>query len=105
MRLGRVVGTVTGTVKDKSLTGHRMLIVDLVTTDGKVVEPEVVALDAVGAGEGDVVLVASGSAARQAARTMGIPADLAVVVIVEDVTVGGRPVDPAKVKTSTTKKR
>jgi microcompartment protein CcmK/EutM len=96
MRLGRVVGTVTGTVKDRSLTGHRMLIVDLVTTDGTVVEPQVVALDAVGAGEGDLVLVTTGSAARQAGRLAGIPADVAVVVIVEDVVVGGRATDPSK---------
>jgi microcompartment protein CcmK/EutM len=96
MRLARVVGTVTGTVKDRSLTGHRMLIVDLVTTGGKVVEPEMVALDAVGAGEGDLVLVTTGSAARQAARLAGIPADLAAVVIVEDVVVGGRVADPSK---------
>lgn len=94
MRLARVVGTVTGTVKDRSLTGHRLLIVDLIGPDGAVVEAGHVAADAVGAGQGDVVLVAGGSAARQAATTMGIPADLAAIVVVDEVVVGGQRTNP-----------
>jgi microcompartment protein CcmK/EutM len=94
MRLGRVVGTVTGTVKERSLTGHKLLMVDLVDADGAVVDRQVVAVDAVGAGVGDVVLVAGGSAARQAASAVGVPADLAVVMVVEEVVVDGRRTDP-----------
>lgn len=96
MRLARVVGTVTGTVKEDSLTGHRMLIVDLVDPDGNVQESGQVAADAVGAGVGDTVLVTTGSAARQARSTMGIPADLAVVMVVDEVTVGGRRTNPGE---------
>ncbi len=101
MRLGRVVGSVAGTIKDRSLTGHRLLIVDLVDPDGTVVDSGLVALDAVGAGEGDTVLVASGSSARQAERTMGTPADLAAVLIVDEVIIKGGKVGP----TATTKKK
>jgi ethanolamine utilization protein EutN len=96
MRLGRVRGTVTGTVKDRGLSGKTLLVVDLVDADGRVVDGHHVAVDTVGAGTGDVVLVATGSAARQATAAMGIPADLAVVMIVEDVVVGGRVADPSK---------
>lgn len=95
MRLGRVVGTVTGTVKDGGFSGRTLLLVDLVDADGTVLDRHQVAVDTVGAGDGDVVLVATGSAARQASSAMGIPADLAVVVIVEQVSLGGRAMDPA----------
>jgi microcompartment protein CcmK/EutM len=86
MRLGRVIGTVTGTVKDRALTGRKLLLIDLVDAEGNVIEVDQVAVDTVGAGEGDLVLVAAGSAARQATDALGLPADLAVVVIVEEVT-------------------
>lgn len=96
MRFARVIGTVTGTVKEGSLTGHKMLVVDLIDPDGTVQDGGQVAIDAIGAGVGDVVLVTSGSAARQAASTMGVPADLAVVVVVDEVVIGGRRTDPSK---------
>jgi ethanolamine utilization protein EutN len=94
MRLARVTGTVTGTMKEKSLVGQRLLIVDLVGPDGDIQDAGHVAADAVGAGVGDVVLVTTGSAARQAVSTMGIPVDLAVVVVVDEVVVGGRRTNP-----------
>lgn len=90
MRLARVVGTVTATVKDRAFAGHRFLIVDLVDPAGNVLEAHHVAADAVGAGTGDLVLVTSGSAARQAQRTVAIPADLAIVMIVDEIAIGGQ---------------
>lgn len=90
MRLGRVVGTVTGTVKDRALAGRTLLLIDLVDSSGTVVEFDQVAVDTVGAGQGDLVLVAAGSAARQAAAAIGLPTDLAVVLIVDEVTASGR---------------
>ena len=45
--------------------------------------PELVAVDLVGAGEGDVVLVALGAAARETEQTRGVPTDAAVVAIVD----------------------
>lgn len=96
MRFARVIGTVTGTVKEESLTGHKMLVVDLIDPDGTVQDAGQVAIDAIGAGVGDIVLVTSGSAARQAASTMGVPADLAAVVVVDEVVIGGRRADPSQ---------
>ena len=86
MRLARVVGTVTGTAKDRGLTGSKLLLVDLVDAAGAVVDADQVAVDTVGAGSGDLVLVASGSAARQAVSAVGLPTDLAVVMIVDELT-------------------
>lgn len=86
MRLARVVGTVTGTVKDRALTGRKLLLVDIVDSSGAVVDSNHIAVDTVGAGSGDLVLVASGSAARQAASAIGLPTDLAVVLIVDELT-------------------
>ncbi|CAN5288683.1 propanediol utilization microcompartment protein PduN [soil metagenome] len=86
MRLARVVGTVTGTMKDHALTGKKLLLVDLVDSSGAVVDSDQVAVDTVGAGAGDLVLVAGGSAARQAASAIGLPTDLAVVMIVDELT-------------------
>jgi ethanolamine utilization protein EutN len=48
-----------------------------------------VAVDTVGAGDGELVLVAQGSAAREAIRTPG-PIDAAIVAILDSLTVGGK---------------
>lgn len=86
MRLARVVGTVTGTVKDRGLVAHTLLLVNLVDAAGTVTDSDLVAVDAVGAGNGDLVLVAAGSAARQAQASMSVPTDLTIVAIVDEVT-------------------
>ena len=82
MRLGRVRGKVTGTVKDPGLLGVTLL---LVTPDDDPDGEEKVVADAVGAGVGELVLVAEGSAARQATALRGLPADAAAVMIVDEV--------------------
>src|SRR5690606_20002857 len=88
MRLGRVVGMVTGTAKDPSLSGHKLLVVDLVDGDGEVTDRHQIVVDAVGAGVGDTVLVATGSAARQAAQTRGSATDATAEAIIDEITTG-----------------
>lgn len=83
MQLGRVTGTVTATAKAERLTGQKLLIVDVVDAAGAVVTPGLVAPDTVGAGVGDTVLLAQGSAARMAQGLSSAPVDLAIVAIVE----------------------
>ena len=78
MKLARVTGTVTATAKDARLVGLKLLTCDL--TDGT---GTVVAADTIGAGQGDEVLVAFGSAARMPASTSGAPVDAAVTAIVD----------------------
>ncbi len=59
MILGRVKGCVVSTVKHPSYEGKKVLLVEPVSPDGKPKKGTVVAVDTVGAGEGDIVLVAS----------------------------------------------
>ncbi len=82
MRLCRVKGKVTGTIKDPGLQRVTLLLVtSLQDVDG----PETVVADAVGAGIGELVLVAEGSSARQAVTLRGLPTDAAAVMIVDEV--------------------
>lgn len=82
MRLCRVKGKVTGTIKDPGLQTVILLLVTPADDPGA---PETVVADAVGAGAGDLVLVAEGSAARQAVALRGLPTDAAAVMIVDEV--------------------
>ena len=92
MKLARVTGTVTSTVKDTPFSAQKMLLVDIVDADGKVLEAAVVALDVCSAGPGDLVIVTTGSAARLPNQTSGIGTDATVIAIVDEVTVDGKPV-------------
>ena len=86
MRLARVTGTVTATAKDARLSGQKLLLADIVDGGGKVLMPALVALDTCGAGVGDTVLVTAGTAARMPAGLATIPTDLAIVAVVDRVT-------------------
>jgi microcompartment protein CcmK/EutM len=82
MRVGRVIGSVVSTVKDESLTGAKLLVVAPIQDAPGSDEP-IVAVDGVGAGRGEVVLVATGSAARALPTTRNSPVDAAIVAIVD----------------------
>ncbi len=83
MFLGKVVGTVWATRKDEELVGMKLQIVKHVGIDYKVKETFVVAVDTVQAGVGDVVLVCSGSSARQTALTKNKPVDAVIMAVVD----------------------
>jgi len=87
MNLGKVIGTVTATAKDPQLVGGKLLLADVVDAAGATVEPSVVAIDTVGAGVGDTVLIVRGSAARLPAATASLPIDAAIVAVVEQIAV------------------
>lgn len=84
MRIGQVVGTVVGARKDARLDGRKLLIVAAVDRNGAQDTPEVVAVDTVGAGEGETVIVAEGTAARRAIGGDDVPIDAAVIAIVDE---------------------
>ena len=73
MNLGKVVGTVVSTRKDEKLTGTKLQVVRQIGLDLKETGSFVVAVDAVGAGAGEIVLYASGSSARQTTITQNAP--------------------------------
>ena len=90
MLMGKVVGTVVSTQKEKELEGLKFLVVKGCDFDGKPNGAAVVAIDAVGAGIGEVVLYASGSSARQTAVTKDRPVDATIMAIVDSVEVEGK---------------
>lgn len=81
MKLCKVIGTVVATIKRPDLTGHRMLLVQEV---GKRSGERIVAVDVVGAGAGQIVLVTSGTAARVATGNPGSSTNAAIVGIVDE---------------------
>ena len=83
MVLGRVIGTVWSTRKDENLVGSKFLIVRELNLDYTPKERTVVAVDSVGAGVGEVVLVAQGSSARQTVITKNKPVDAVIMAIVD----------------------
>ncbi len=83
MFLGKVIGTVWSTKKDENLVGAKFLIVRQLDLKLNEKENFVVAVDSVGAGEGEVVLVATGSSSRQTDFTKNKPVDAVIMAIVD----------------------
>lgn len=87
MIIGRVVGTVVATRKDARLEGAKLLLVRPLTLEGKDENNFLVAIDTVGAGFRERVLVVSGSSARLAEGMKDRPVDAAIVGIIDTVEV------------------
>jgi microcompartment protein CcmK/EutM len=90
MLIGKVVGTVIATRKEEELEGLSFLLVRGLDLEGKPTSTLVVAVDAIGAGIGEVVLYASGSSARQTKVTKDRPVDATIMAIVDEIEVGGK---------------
>lgn len=84
MLLGRVVGTVWATRHDPRADGLKFLLVAALGLDGQERDTFLVAVDAVGAGVGERVLVAQGSSGRQTEATKDRPVDAVIMAIVDD---------------------
>ncbi len=89
MNLAQVLGRVVSTQKEPSLEGLKLLMLGAAGPDGKLTGGIVVAVDAVGAGEGEYVLYASGSSARQTIVTDGKPVDAVIMAIVDSWDIDG----------------
>ena len=89
MQIGRVIGTVVATAKEPALEGRTFLVVQFLDLKAQPTKSFVVAVDAVGAGTGEVVLVATGSSARQTHATRDRPSDAVIMAIVDSWDVGG----------------
>ena len=92
MQVGRVVGSVISTQKDDGLLGTKLLVVEQTDMMGRAKGAHVVAVDSVGAGQGELVLYASGSSARQTSTTKDKPVDAVIMSIVDSITVRGETV-------------
>ncbi len=87
MLLARIVGTVVATRKDERLHGRKLLVARLVDEQGQDQKGHVIAVDTVGAGVREIVLVVQGSSARMAEGCKDMPVDAAIVGIVDTVDV------------------
>lgn len=91
MYAAKVIGTVVCTRKDDRMNGLKMQVVQPVSLltlqdEGK----PVVAIDAVGAGISEIVLVVGGSSARQTARTTNTPVDATIMAIIDFIDIDGK---------------
>lgn len=91
MHLARVIGTVVATRKDEGLTGMKLLIVQPLTTEHAPAGKPLVALDSVGAGTGEDVFYVRGREASFPFLPADVPADAAIVGIVDHWHVPGTP--------------
>ena len=82
MLIGKVVGSVVSTRKCDNLVGNKFMIVEPIPS--LKIDNRIVAVDKVGAGIGELVLVAQGSAARIGCGDDRAPIDAAIVCIIDD---------------------
>ena len=87
MVLGKVIGTLVATRKEPTLEGLKLLVVRACDVDGNPTGAVAIAVDAVGAGLGEVVLYAAGSSARQTQGTQNRPVDATIMAIVDQIAV------------------
>jgi len=98
MILARVDGSLVATKKNPKMTGSKFLVVRPILLDQpgakefRLGTSSLVAVDSLGAGEGDLVLVVQGSSARLAAEDRDTPVDAVVIGIVDSVDIGKTPI-------------
>lgn len=91
MKICKVIGNVVSTKKDENLNAFKLLIVQPV--DMKEFKPEgspFVAVDVVGAGEGEIVMVVSGSSSRLTTMTKDRPVDATIQAIIDFIMIDGK---------------
>ena len=98
MFVALVTGSIVATQKTESMTGHKMLVVEPYRLDEKTRSQLVptgrtfIAVDTLGAGEGQFVLVTQGSSARLTPETKSLPIDAVVIGLVDTVRIEGKEV-------------
>jgi microcompartment protein CcmK/EutM len=87
MILGRVIGSITSTINHPFYDAKKLLVVERIDTAGAPLADYVIAVDTVGAGAGERVLVLDeGNGARQVLASMDAPVRSVIVGIVDEVT-------------------
>jgi ethanolamine utilization protein EutN/carbon dioxide concentrating mechanism protein CcmL len=89
MMIGKVIGSVVASQKDERLANLKLLVVQVHDQRNAPKEQYVVAIDAVQAGVGDVVLYATGSSARMTELTDGRPCDAVIMAVIDSWDVDG----------------
>lgn len=92
MFIAKIVGSLVSTQKTGSMVGSKLMMVEPYVVDPqtrdrfKTTSRSLVAVDIVGAGEGDFVLVVQGSSARMTPETKSLPVDCAIIGVIDTVT-------------------
>ena len=89
MLIARVVGTAVSTIKDPKVAGTKLLILKQTDHTGNEIGKPFVAIDLVDAGEGELVLTAHSSSARQSHLTKDCPVDAVVMAVIDHLNVDG----------------
>jgi ethanolamine utilization protein EutN len=96
MYLAKVIGTVVASNKDEAMRGRKLMLVRPMLVDAaapakfKEGSNTIIAVDTVGAGEGEMVMFCQGSSARQAVGMKALPVDAVITGIVDTVDVLGK---------------
>ena len=86
MKIGRVAGTVVATICSPVFEGRRLLMVDLLDDTGRATGRDLIAVDSVGAGAGEMVLILDeGNGARQVLQAPDAPVRAVVVGIIDEI--------------------
>ena len=92
MFIGKIVGSVVATQKTESMRGSKLMMIEPYVIDPKTrdrlvtTNRSLVAVDVVGAGEGQFVLAVQGSSARMTPETKTLPVDCTIVGVIDSVT-------------------
>lgn len=90
MKFARVIGNVVSTQKDAGISGRKLLVIQPLDLNLKPSGDYLIAIDAVGAGDDEIVLFASGSSARQTTQTKDTPCDCVIMGIIDLIESGGK---------------
>ena len=90
MKIGRVAGTVVATICSPALENQKLLFVDLLDLEGNETGRDLIAVDAVGAGAGETVLVLDeGNGARQVLEAPDAPIRAVIVGVIDQIEMSG----------------
>ena len=93
MKLCKVVGFATASIKREGLSSYKLLILKPIDDSGRPTGESFLAVDAVGAGLSEVVAVTTGAPALNAVTDKSLPVDAAVIAICDNVTINKKEVD------------
>ena len=88
MLIGKVIGSVWATQKTENLRGLRILVVQPLDREQKPSGAPIAAVDTLGAGKGQLVLVVTGSSAQQVATNVPLPIDAATISVIDNLDMG-----------------
>lgn len=85
MKLAKVIGTIVATRKEESLVGYKLMVIRRIDGSTNFIGDEEVAVDYVGAGIGEIVLIGQGSAVRLNKAKKEATIDMAIIGIIDAI--------------------